>query len=237
VPAESSERPSIAAVAALDDDVRRALYRCVRGAGRPVTREDAAAVVGISRKLAAFHLDKLVTVGLLRARYETVDGPRRVGRAPKVYEPSGADVAVSIPARQPTLLAEILLDAVLGARSSERPDRAVLRVARGYGERLGAGERERVRPGRLGAERGLGLASALCERYGFEPGGPAAGTVRLRNCPFRPLTERAPEMVCAINHEFLSGLLAGLGARGVDARPVSRPGQCCVELASSAAPA
>jgi hypothetical protein len=30
--------------------------------------------VGISRKLAAFRLDKLVKVGLLRARYEPVDG-------------------------------------------------------------------------------------------------------------------------------------------------------------------
>ena len=108
------EPPAIAAVAALDDDVRRALYRYVRDAPAPVTREDAAAAVGISRKLAAFHLDKLVGVGLLRAGYAS-GGNRRVGRAPKVYEPSGQDVAVAVPARRPDLLAELLLETVLGA--------------------------------------------------------------------------------------------------------------------------
>jgi predicted ArsR family transcriptional regulator len=224
-----AEHPDIAAVAALDDDVRRALYRCVRDASAPVTREDAATAVGISRKLAAFHLDKLVAVGLLRAGYAS-GGTRRVGRAPKVYEPSGHDVAVAVPARRPDLLAELLLDAVLAAKTSDRLDRTARRVARGYGERLGAAERERVRPGRLGAERGLALASAVCERYGYEPAHTGPDSVRLRNCPFRPLAARAPELVCAINREFLSGMLAGLGATGLDARLEPPPGECCVEL-------
>jgi len=228
-----AERPSIAAVAALEDGVRHALYRCVRDARRPITREEAAAVVGISRKLAAFHLDKLVTVGLLQARYQSGG---RIGRAPKVYELSGDDVSVCVPARRPALLAEILLDTVLSARTSERPDRAAHRVARDYGERLGAAERERVRPGRLGAERALALAGSVCEQYGFEPG-PSdtdAGAVRLRNCPFHPLAARAPELVCGVNRQFLAGLLDGLGARGVDAVVEPRPGECCVELRRSA---
>jgi predicted ArsR family transcriptional regulator len=224
-----AERPAIAAVAALDDDVRRALYQCVREAPAPVTREDAAAAVGISRKLAAFHLDKLVAVGLLRAGYVS-GGSRRVGRAPKTYEPSGQDVTVAVPARRPELLAELLLETVLAARSSERLDGAACRVARGYGERLGAAERDRVRPGRLGAERGLVLASAVCARYGYQPVHTGPGSVRLRNCPFHPLAARAPELVCAINREFLSGMLAGLGARGVQARLEAQAGECCVEL-------
>ena len=224
-----AEYPGIAAVAALDDDVRRALYRCVREAPAPVTREDAAAEVGISRKLAAFHLDKLVAVGLLRATYAS-GGTPRVGRAPKVYEPSGHDVAVAVPARRPDLLAELLLEAVLAAKTTDRLDRTARRVARGHGERVGAAECERVRPGRLGAERGLGLASTVCERYGYEPVRTGPDSVRLRNCPFHPLAARAPELVCAINREFLSGMLTGLGARAVNARLEARPGECCVEL-------
>lgn len=224
-----AERPAIAAVSALDDDVRRALYRCVRDASAPVTREDAAAAVGISRKLAAFHLDKLVAVGLLRADY-LAGGAPRVGRAPKVYEPSGHDVAVAVPARRPELLAELLLETVLAAGTSESLDGAARRVARGYGERLGAAERERLRPGRLGAERGLGLASAVCERYGYEPAHTSQDSVRLRNCPFHPLAGRAPELVCAMNCEFLAGMLAGLGARCVRARLEPRAGECCVQL-------
>jgi predicted ArsR family transcriptional regulator len=117
--------------------------------------------------------------------------------------------------------------------SRPRPpiDSTGLRAAsRGHGERLGAAERVRVRPGRLGAERGLGLASAVCERYGYEPVRTGPDSVRLRNCPFHPLAARAPELVCAINREFLSGMLTGLGARAVNARLEARPAECCVEL-------
>ncbi|MFD1051822.1 helix-turn-helix domain-containing protein [Kibdelosporangium lantanae] len=98
----------IRAVAALDDDLRRRMYTYIRAAGRAVTRDEAAASVGISRKLAAFHLDKLVTAGLLTDHYERAG---RVGRAPKVYQPTDVDIRVAIPQRQPDMLASILLGA------------------------------------------------------------------------------------------------------------------------------
>ena len=52
----------------LADDLRRRMYEFIRRADGPVSRDEAAAAVGISRKLAAFHLDKLVDAGLLEAR-------------------------------------------------------------------------------------------------------------------------------------------------------------------------
>lgn len=70
---------ALVAVAALSDELRRRMYGFIRRVGRPVSREEAAKSVGISRKLAAFHLDKLVEVGLLRARYEPVGGFARWG--------------------------------------------------------------------------------------------------------------------------------------------------------------
>lgn len=87
----------VEAVAVLADEVRRRLFGFIRRARRPVTREEAAADAGISAKLAAFHLDKLVAAGLLRARYESPAGVRKVGRKPKVYEPAQALIRVSIP--------------------------------------------------------------------------------------------------------------------------------------------
>jgi predicted ArsR family transcriptional regulator len=49
----------------LADRTRRALYEHVRRArDHGVTREQAAAALGISRALAAFHLDKLVAAVL-----------------------------------------------------------------------------------------------------------------------------------------------------------------------------
>ncbi|WP_158890435.1 helix-turn-helix transcriptional regulator [Amycolatopsis anabasis] len=221
---------TITSVAALDDDLRREMYAFIRRAQRPVTREEAATAVGISRKLAAFHLDKLVRANLLRTRSEPVGGVRRVGRTPKVYEPSGAEISVTIPQRRPDVLADILLDAVLAERADESARRTALRVAREHGAELGAAERARARTGRLGAERALTLAETALVRYGFEPSRPEPTRLRLRNCPFRPHTAKAPELVCGINHAFLSGFLTGLGVTKVVASLTPAPGHCCVEL-------
>ncbi|GAB3908400.1 helix-turn-helix transcriptional regulator [Microbispora bryophytorum] len=225
--------PGISAVAALDDALRQGMYAYIRRARRPVTRDEAAASVGISRKLAAFHLDKLVDAGLLRARYEAVGGIRRVGRTPKVYEPTETDIRVTIPERRHEVLADILVDAVLAEGKGESARQAAARVAGRHGEEIGAAERARAKPGRLGAERALTLLESLLARHGFEPGRESPTCVRLHNCPFHPLAARAPELVCGVNHAFLDGMLTGLEATRVQAVLVPRPGECCVELRSS----
>ncbi|MFL6072253.1 MAG: helix-turn-helix transcriptional regulator [Mycobacteriales bacterium] len=220
---------AIRAVAALDDELRQGLYAYIRAARHPVTREEAAASAGISRKLAAFHLDKLVDAGLLRAWYQST-GTRKVGRTPKVYEPAAGDIAVTIPQRQHDVLAGILLDAVLTEGDGENARQAALRVAAERGEEVGTAERDRLRPGRLGPERALTLAEGVLTRYGFEPSRETPTRVRLRNCPFHPLTARAPELVCGMNQAFLSGFLSGLDAPCLDAALDPRAGECCVEL-------
>ncbi|WP_315973516.1 helix-turn-helix transcriptional regulator, partial [Streptomyces somaliensis] len=222
------------AASVLADGVRRRLYDFIRRARRPVTREEAAADAGISAKLAAFHLDKIVAAGLLTSRYDSPGGIRKVGRKPKVYEPAGADVRVSIPERRPDVLAEILVDAVLDQRRDEDARSAALRTARSRGEELGATTRADNRPGRLGPERSLTLSESVLEDHGFEPERRAPTEVRLLNCPFHPLAARSPELVCGINHAFLGGFLTGLQATGVDAVLAPRPGRCCVELRASA---
>lgn len=223
------DRAAVAAIAALDDDVRRALYGYVRAAGAPVTREAAASAVGISRKLAAFHLDKLVDIGLLRSGF----GPaaeRRVGRAPRLYEPAAVDMAVRVPERAPELLATILIAAVAGERPGERVSDAACRVARQHGAAAGAQARERVRRGPLGAERASALVREVLSEHGFEPY-PAGSAIRMRNCPFHPLAARDPNLVCGLNREYLDGILDGLGADGrMVAELAPRAGECCVEI-------
>jgi len=220
---------ALSAAAVLTDEHRRRMYTYIRQADSPVTRDEAAAAVGISRKLAAFHLDKLVAAGLLRASYARPAGLRRAGRTPKAYEPSGVDLHLSIPQREHALLAGILVDAVSGA-SAEDAGQAALRVAAQHGSELGADERDRMRPGRLGAERALTVAGGVLERHGFEPVRAEPTRVWLRNCPFEPLAARAPDLVCGINQAFLAGFLDGLGATTTTAVLAPRPGACCVEL-------
>jgi predicted ArsR family transcriptional regulator len=230
IPDPTPPESAITAVSALADEFRRGMYAFIRSAHRPVTREDAAAAVGISRKLAAFHLDKLVEAGVLRASYGTASGVRKVGRAPKVYEPSGIDLQVSIPQRQHDVLADVLVDAVLTESAGETSHEVAVRVAHARGRAVGVAEREHTRPGRLGAERALTLISGLLQRYGFEPARETPTCVRLRNCPFHPLATKAPGLVCGINHAFLGGVVAGLDATRIEAVLEPRAGECCVEL-------
>lgn len=224
---------AIAAAAVLADDQRRRMYAFIRRADGPVTRDQVAAAVGISRKLAAFHLDKLASAGLLRTGFARQAGLRRVGRAPKTYEPAGTDVKVSIPPRDHGALAGILLEAV-ATMADDGARQAALRVAEGRGRELGQAERAAVRPGRLGAERALTLAGAFLERSGFEPVRAAPALMLLRNCPFHPLAEQASDLVCGINHAYLTGFLDGLGAASATAVLNPSPGNCCVELRAAA---
>jgi predicted ArsR family transcriptional regulator len=204
------------ALSALVDRSRRALYEYVRGQDHAVSREEAADAAGISRTLAAFHLDKLVRAGLLRARYQSPpDQPRGRGRAPKVYEPARDELAVTIPPRRYELIAEILAAGI--ADDPTDAEAAARRRAEIHGRQLGA---------RL-AEEGADAVAAL-ESLGFEPHADKR-LVLLHNCPFHALATRHTALVCGINHAFLSGVLEGLGSE-MTANLAPRPGFCCVEL-------
>ncbi|MEU0385503.1 helix-turn-helix transcriptional regulator [Streptomyces chartreusis] len=230
IPPPRAADAAIASVSVLGEDSRRRMFAFIRRARRAVTRDEAAASVGISRKLAAFHLDKLVDAGLLRARYETPGGIRKVGRRPKVYEPTDTQLTVSIPDRRHELLADLLLDAVLTEGTDENAAQAAVRTAGQRGRRMGEAEREQTRPGRLGAERGLTACERMLDEHGYEPVRETPTHLRLRNCPFHPLAAKAPDLVCGMNHAFLTGYLDGLRISGVQAVLAAQPGECCVRL-------
>ncbi len=203
---------------ALADTSRRTLYDYVRRQGDPVSREEAAAACHMSRSLAAFHLDKLVAAGLLRARYQAPPGqPRGRGRSPKVYQAADNDLAITIPERRYELIAEILADAVVDDPANA--DDAARRHAEQRGRLLGS------------QLRGTALLDVLAG-LGFEPEPEReCGTATvLRNCPFHALAARQTALVCGLNHAFLTGLIDSLNVTQVHARLAPRAGACCVEL-------
>lgn len=203
--------------ALLVDGSRRALYDFVRRQDHAVGRDEAADGTGMSRGLAAFHLDKLVGAGLLSARYEAPAGqPRGRGRTPKVYEAVGEGLAVTIPERRYELIAEILADAV--ADSPDRAYEAAMDGAARRGRDLGV---------QLAAA-GTGVVDAL-DGLGFEPCAEGQ-VVLLRNCPFHALAGRQTELVCGLNHRFVAGLVRALGATTLEAHLAPRPGACCTQL-------
>lgn len=219
----------LAAVGSLGDPVRRSLYEFVAGSPGPVGRDDAAAAAGIGRPLAAYHLDKLVSQGLLTASYQRPAGRGGpgAGRPAKVYARSGSEFVVTVPPREYELAARLLAGAVEADRSGA--SRAALHgVARQLGTDLG-------RPGQAadpGREDALQSAEDALRGHGFEPWHDEDGTVRLRNCPFHRLAAQHTEVVCGMNLALIEGLVAGLGATGLHPALDPQPGCCCVVLST-----
>jgi predicted ArsR family transcriptional regulator len=227
-------RKGAAPIAALDDHLRRRMYLYIRGRGVPVSRDEAADQVGISRKLAAFHLDKLVERGLLVAHYARLPGRSGAGagRSSKLYEPSDLEVSVSIPERRYDIVGDILVNTLTHEGEGEPPREIARRVAYDKGHEIGEEVKARLRLRPPGSERALAVAEETLREFGFEPYRDDDQAVSLRNCPFHELSRKAPELVCGLNREFIDGMLRGLGNETVEASLEPKPGECCVKLRS-----
>jgi predicted ArsR family transcriptional regulator len=201
----------------LDDPTRRAAYLAVRTADRPLTRAEVADEAGISVRLAAFHLEKLLAEGLLEATYERDGDLVGVGHPAKRYRPTGLELEVSIPPRRYDLAAEILAEA-LEADAPDSPRESLPDVAAEYGREVG----RRAVAGSGGSQ----LLSAL-RVIGYEPAR-SGDEVVLRNCPFRDVAQARPEIVCQMNLAFVAGVLAGTESRSLHAVLSPSTERCCV---------
>ena len=220
----------MAAVAALAEPIRGRLYRHVLERGE-ASREQAARGLAVSRALAAFHLDKLVELGLLEVRYQRLTSRtgRGAGRPAKLYRRSARELRVALPDRRYDVLARILARAVAGGAGGRGPG-AVRRAARRFGAALAAAARARL-AGRATQAQLLQEAEAVLRDYGFEPI-PQDGGLRLRNCPFDAVARDHRALICGANLCLMEGLVAGLGMLGVKATLDPQPGQCCVVFRS-----
>jgi len=216
----NSRTGDLAALRLLDDPVRRTLYDWVIAQPDAVGREAAAAGAGVSRGLAAFHLDKLAEAGLLDASYRRLSG--RVGpgagRPARVYRRSDRAFSVTVPERRYERAA-ILFASVLERLGDGGPPPELEEAAREAGKELA------VDAGRGSTRRRL---LRTLDQAGYEPMTDAHGTIRLRNCPFDVLAEAHRTLVCGTNLALAEGILAGIGVS--DVRPIldRQPGSCCV---------
>ncbi|MDN3263997.1 helix-turn-helix domain-containing protein [Streptomyces sp. CSDS2] len=196
-------------LAVLSDPVRRRLYRYVAAAPEEVGRDAAAEAAGISRSLAAFHLDKLVEAGLLTVSFRRLSGRTGpgAGRPAKLYRRAEGEHAVSVPPRSyeavGRLLAEVLENAGL--------DRELQAAARAAGAAQPDGRADDV--------------EAVLRARGYEPFWDGE-TLRLRNCPYHALATEFPALICGMNLALIEGLAAGQWSPALD----PRPGGCCVAL-------
>jgi predicted ArsR family transcriptional regulator len=212
----------------LQDPVRRAIYFFVAEQAESVSREQAARGVGVTRALAAFHLDRLVAGGLLTATYKRLSGRTGpgAGRPSKLYRRSERPIEVTLPTRRYDLAAHLLARAIAAVDSEAGRD-ALRRAATAMGRELGL--EARAQAGAAGSRATPAeTAQAALREVGFEPRLEADGTVVLGNCPFSSLRDESRELVCAMNLALCQGLVAGLQLAGIEARLEPDPGRCCV---------
>ncbi len=200
----------------LSDPVRRRLFDHVAQASEPVGRDDAAKAAGISRTLAAYHLDKLTEAGLLVVSYARPEGKTGPGsgRPAKLYAVAQEEVSLSLPPRNYRLLAS-LLAAAAQADESGAVHRALAAAARSEGQALGATERELL---------------PLLTELGYAPVLEANGDIAMENCPFHMVAQHQTELVCSMNLELISGVLDGCQCACDRAQLSPAPGRCCVVI-------
>lgn len=214
-----SQADRIASVATLDDPVRRTVFECVSRSRSAVSRDAVAAVLGLSRRVAALHLDRLASQGLLVVEFRRLHGRSGpgAGRTSKLYRRAAGDLAVSVPARRYEFIGRLFVAAVGESLQTGVAVETVLsRLADEFGAALG---------------RDGGELHAALEEAGYEPTNDADhGALTLLNCPFDRLATDYPDLVCGVNRRLLQAAIDH--SSGPSFRTVMDPipGRCCVRL-------
>lgn len=196
------------ALKSLSDPFRRRVFEHLYAADQPKSRDQVAQEFGVSRSLAAFHLDRLADAGLLEvsfARPPGRGGPG-AGRPTKRYEAT-QEVEVALPTREYRRLAEILTTA-LAEESNNQIWSGVARTAFEAGVQLARSSRPQS-----DTKSGMAAAVAVLDSVGYMTRRQRTGHLVLRNCPFGGVAEAHPELVCTLNERFVGGLVDGLGMR------------------------
>ena len=218
-------------LASLAEPTRRALYLYVYAQAAPVSRDEAAAGVGVPRHKAKFHLDKLVEDGLLETEFARRTGRQGpgAGRPAKLYRRAARELAVTVPERRYELAGQLMARAISDARTEGRPAAETLRrAARDRGRWLAGAVLRRAgdgpsQPALLAAARGV------LDDEGYETREDPAG-LTLANCPFHALAAEHTDLVCGMNLAIMEGMLERLGPLGWAAVLDPAEGRCCVRL-------
>lgn len=207
---EQAQRDIGRLAAALGDPTRRRVFFAVRAAGREVSKDDVASDLGIERRLAGFHLDKLVEQGFLEAdfRRDQGRGGPGAGRPPKRYRLAESEVLMALPERHYELLATLLLRAAAEGGSGS-PQEVLERVGYEFGYEVGRAE---VAAGAGGLAAGSSAAIQdvvrLLSRYGFAAHADGDDGLRACACPFEEIAFDDPERICGLDRAIWRGMLA-----------------------------
>jgi len=221
----------LAGLAGLAEPTRRALYLYVRDQGSAVSRDEAAAGVGVPRHKAKFHLDKLVGDGLLEVEFARRTGRQGpgAGRPAKLYRRAAREFSVTLPQRSYELAGRLMARGIAGAGGAGRPVAESLDdAAREQGRGLAA---EVLR--RAGDDPAPEVLQAAARSVLDEQGYATRADGTFANCPFHALVAEHTDLVCGMNLAIVEGMLGGLPPLPVAAVLDPGEGRCCVRLAAA----
>jgi len=221
----------VAGLASLAEPTRRALYLYVYAQDRPVSRDEAAAGVGVPRHRAKFHLDRLVDDGLLETEFARRTGRQGpgAGRPAKFYRRGARELAVTLPERRYELAGQLMARAIAEARGEGRPVAEALQHAARERGRWLAGLIQGRTGDRASAAALLAATRGVLDDEGYETRSDPAG-LTLANCPFRALAAEHTDLVCGMNLAIMEGLLERLDRLRYAAVLDPAEGRCCVRL-------
>ena len=196
----------------------------------PLSVQQIAGQAGLHPNTARFHLDALVDAGLARREPQPRATPGRPSvayQATDGHGPAGP--------RRYRLLAEMLTSMIAG--TMPQPGAAAVEAGREWGRYL-TGQLPPYE--RRDAAQAIDRLRASLEEIGFAPDLVAAGRghrLLLRQCPFREVAERHPDVVCALHLGLMQGVLAQMRAPVTADRldPFAEPGGCVAELTTEPA--
>jgi predicted ArsR family transcriptional regulator len=206
-----------------DQPRRQALLEALRASDAPLGVTELAEQLGIHPNTVRFHLDALVTQGLVDRNLEEPSGR---GRPRTVYTPHpGMDRGGQ---RQYQLLAKILL-----GQLSTSPDAGD--AAEAAGRNWGGYLVEHIPPSHQpGAAEATQRLTAMMADLGFapEPDGDAAERIRLRHCPFLELAEEYSSTLCPLHLGLMQGALTEIRApiTATSLEPFAEPDACIVHI-------
>jgi predicted ArsR family transcriptional regulator len=219
---------NVTGIGVLADPVRRQLYRFVCSQAQPVTRDQAAAAVGVARHKAKFHLDRLEAEGLLEADYVRLTGRTGpgAGRPAKRYRRGGREFAVTLPGRDYELAGHIMAEAIAESARTGTPIFETLdSAAAARGAAIAATSADHP----YGSDAALDLAVRILTEQAYEPRR-IDRTVVMANCPFHRLAVSHTDLVCRMNHSLLSEFVDSIAPDLLTARLEPGENHCCVTL-------
>jgi len=219
----------VVSVAALSEPIRLELYRYVVAQDEPVSREKAAAGVGVPHHVVKFNLDRLVTDGLLEVEYRRPPGRTGpgAGRPAKLYRRAARDISISLPERRYELAGRVMAEAItIAGRDGVPIDDAVHTAARTVGRRIGeSAEVDAATPVRE-------AVSETLASYGYEPR-VIDDEIVLANCPFHSLAADYTQLMCGMNLDLIEELVKAVRPGAFLAALNPGLDRCCVTIAKT----